>query len=245
MDTLVPEDEAISSWWPNEIKEQPVIKPQYTFHSTSRADYRNFSLDSPRCASYSRHEVLTQKAPKPEGNIRILPGCSSAQAIPNVLEKISYEHQFNSRLDPSHPIRGRRHGCFVWRKASVPVYRSEHNKYLKSKSSKNKKNSFNELRNTETEDNSDAKSVISMISDKPQTHELAASENNKKSETFEHKVKSDAWISNEHTSNQQSKVARQPSQTMPDDMFDFTEDEIESVIRPSRPRRHSPPPHLV
>ena len=38
--------------------------------------------------------------------------------MPKVVEKISYEHQFNSRLDPSHPIRGRRHGSFIWKVVS-------------------------------------------------------------------------------------------------------------------------------
>ena len=38
--------------------------------------------------------------------------------MPKVVEKISYEHQFNSRLDPGHPIRGRRHGSFIWKVVS-------------------------------------------------------------------------------------------------------------------------------
>merc|ERR550532_1844050 len=29
-------------------------------------------------------------------------------------EGISYEHQYNSRLDPQYPVRGKRHGSFVW-----------------------------------------------------------------------------------------------------------------------------------
>ena len=41
-------------------------------------------------------------------------GCKTSK----VVEKISYEHQFNSRLDPSHPIRGRRHGSFIWKVVS-------------------------------------------------------------------------------------------------------------------------------
>ncbi|KAJ7375732.1 hypothetical protein OS493_039251 [Desmophyllum pertusum] len=34
------------------------------------------------------------------------------------VERISYEHQFNSRLDPSQPVRGRRHGSFIWKVVS-------------------------------------------------------------------------------------------------------------------------------
>ena len=39
----------------------------------------------------------------------LMTGCKT----PKVIEKISYEHYFNSRLDPSHPIKGRRHGSFM------------------------------------------------------------------------------------------------------------------------------------
>lgn len=245
VDTLIPKDEAFCSWWPNEIKDHAVIKPKYTYHSTSRTDYRNFSLDSPRCASYSRHEVLTQKAPKPEGNITIVPGCSSPQAMPNMLEKISYEHQFNSRLDPSFPVRGRRHGCFVW-KAALPVYRTDSIKHLKSKSLRNKKIANNELKTIETVDNSDTKSVISTISEKPKLQEPSTSDNNKELDNFEPKVKSNAWSSIEPTSSQPSMVTKQPTQIMPEeDVVDFTEDEMEDVIRPSKPRRHASPPHIT
>lgn len=243
VDTLIPKDDTLCSWWPNEIKDHAIIKPKYTYHSTSRADYKNFSLESPRGTSYSRHEILNQRAPKPEGNIQILPGCSSPQVMPNMLEKISYEHQFNSRRDPSFPVRGRRHGCFVW-KASLPVYRTDNHKYLKSKSPRNKKYANNELNITETIDNSDTKSIISTISEKPKIQETSSSDNDKILETFEHKVKSNAWSSDDPSNNQSSMVTKQQTQTK-NDIIDFTEDEMEDVIRPSKPRRHASPPHIV
>ncbi|KXJ07761.1 uncharacterized protein C2orf73 [Exaiptasia diaphana] len=231
VDTPGSKAETFHSWWPNEILESPVVKPQYTLHSTSRADYKTSSHENSQVSSYSRYDTSVCKVFKPNYNFRDFPGCTSSQIIPNMSEKISYEHQFNSRLDPSHPIRGRRHGCFVL-KATTPVHKTHHNKYPKPR-----KYEFEYMKNTETEDNCDTKSVISTVTEKSQVQEHSKYDNNKKSKMFEHKIKDNAW----------SEYNDQPLQATQEDIptsLNLTESEVENMIKPSRPR-HSPPPHVT
>lgn len=211
------------------------MKPQYTFHSTSRADYKTLGHNNPQVASYSRYDTSVCQVFKPNYNLRDFPGCTSSQTIPDMAEKISYEHQFNSRLDPSHPVRGRRHGCFVW-KATSPIHKAHHGKYPNSKSTRVRKSEFEYSKNAEIEDNCDAKSVISTVTEKSQVED-----HNKKSKIFEHKVKDNAWSLINSDNNDQA------SHTMQDDIstLDLTENEVENMIKPSRPRRHSPPPHIT
>ncbi|KAK3705154.1 hypothetical protein QZH41_003761 [Actinostola sp. cb2023] len=240
VDTLESQEEIFHTWWPNETLQRPVTKPQYSLNSTSRADYKNFSLCSPRSASFSRQEVSSTS--KPQGAVGILPGYAPSQVAPHISEKISYEHQFNSRLDPSHPIRGKRHGCFVW-KVSTPVQKTEHGRHLKKTALRERKGVFYELKNTDTID--DAKTIVSTIGEKPKSAELSVPDKNNTPDTLEPKIKTDAWSSPEIINNdQQCMVAKQPQQTMHNgDLLDLTEREMEDVIKPSRPRRHSPPPH--
>ena len=111
------------------MPEKSTKVPQHSFDSTARSDYRPPSFPHERSMMHSgslamqaipaTNEIIPQDVLKTE--------CKT----PKVVEKISYEHQFNSRLDPNHPIRGRRHGSFIWkvvsdvdkqnRKSSKPV----------------------------------------------------------------------------------------------------------------------------
>lgn len=112
------------TWWPNEIPEKPAKIPKHSFDSTSRTDYRPPPLLNDRVMQYSSNLAMqvTPLGILPQGHqhtsISSQASQSSGADAPKVVEKISYEHQFNSRLDPSHPIRGRRHGSFIWKVAS-------------------------------------------------------------------------------------------------------------------------------
>lgn len=117
------------SWWPEELPEKSSKVPQKSFDSTARSDYRPPPFPPERLTTYSSNLAM-QVAPVASG---ILPQAvrKTGSKTSKVVEKISYEHQFNSRLDPSQPIRGRRHGSFIWkvvsdigrqnRKSSKPV----------------------------------------------------------------------------------------------------------------------------
>lgn len=111
------------SWWPNEIPEKPAKIPKHSFDSTSRTDYHPLPLVNDHVKQYSSNLAMqvTPVGILPEQH-QVMSGSSqesqpSGAEAPKVVEKISYEHQFNSRLDPSHPIRGRRHGSFIWKVA--------------------------------------------------------------------------------------------------------------------------------
>lgn len=99
------------AWWPDESPEKPAKVPKHSFDSTSRTDYRRPPVPHDSITRYSSNLAMqvTPGGIIPQGNH------NTGLKAPKVVEKISYEHQFNSRLDPSHPIRGRRHGSFIWK----------------------------------------------------------------------------------------------------------------------------------
>ncbi|KAM4695314.1 ciliary microtubule inner protein 6 isoform 2-T2 [Discoglossus pictus] len=97
-------------WWPN--GEQPVSrhKPLYDRLTTQRSDYQSLVF----CNHPTRHGSNPHMYPmcgivplaSPKGRTR----------LPKLLqEEISYIHKYDSRLTPNEPIRGKRHGAFVWR----------------------------------------------------------------------------------------------------------------------------------
>ena len=127
--TTVDTRETHPSWWPEELPEKSTKVPQHSFDSTARSDYQPPPFPHERSMMHGG-SLAMQATPATNGIIPqdvLKTGCKT----PKVVEKISYEHQFNSRLDPSHPIRGRRHGSFIWkvvsdvgkqnRKSSKPV----------------------------------------------------------------------------------------------------------------------------
>ena len=105
------------SWWPEELPEKSTRIPQKSFDSTARSDYRPPPFSPGKITRYNSNLALQVV---PAGASGILPQAAykTGHTTPKVVEKISYEHQFNSRLDPSHPIRGRRHGSFIWKVVS-------------------------------------------------------------------------------------------------------------------------------
>lgn len=117
---------SLPTWWPNEIPEKPAKIPKRSFDSTTRTDYRRPPCLNDRVTRYSSNHAMqvTPAGILPQGHQGSSAGMATqdpqslSAEVPRVVEKISYEHQFNSRLDPSHPIRGRRHGSFIWKVVS-------------------------------------------------------------------------------------------------------------------------------
>lgn len=109
--TTVDSPVAYPAWWSDESPEKPAKVPKRSFDSTSRTDYRPPPFHHDRITPYSSNLAMqvTPAGIIPQGAHK------SGAKTSRVVEKISYEHQFNSRLDPSHPIRGRRHGSFIWK----------------------------------------------------------------------------------------------------------------------------------
>ena len=104
------------SWWPEELPEKTTKVPQHSFDSTARSDYRPPPLPHERLTRYSSNLAM-QATSAATGTVTQVVHKTGSK-VPKVVEKISYEHQFNSRLDPSQPIRGRRHGSFIWKVVS-------------------------------------------------------------------------------------------------------------------------------
>lgn len=242
VDTTVQEEKKrnVHSWWPEETIQSPVKKPVYSLSSTSRTDYKNFSFCSPQ-TGYSRHENLSFNVPRSKGAVGIVPGYRSSEHAHPILEKISYEHQFNSRLDPSHPVRGKRHGCFVW-KVMTPT-RHKHGRDRSLSSQNDIKDVSYELTNAEAiDDNMDAKSMVSTISNKT-TKVVNINPRRSKDEP---QMKNDAWSTPAlHPNTNPMGVARQHEQPTQSNDFEMTDHEVKDAIKPSRPRRLSPPPHTL
>jgi hypothetical protein len=249
------EDDNVLSWWPDETVQKPVTKPLYSLSSTSRADYTNFSLCSPR-TGYSKAEHVRLSTPnRPKAAVGILPGYRTSESTQHVSEQISYEHQFNSRLNPSHPIRGKRHGCFVWKVVTPTRNKHVGEKTLNTRN--NMKDVSYKLTNTDAkDDNIDAKSVVSSISNK--TTKVVNNMGKKINangiiEHFEPQIKNDTWSSqavHPDSKTHRPEVAKQQKATIEatkenEDVFEMTDQEIKEVIKPSRPRRCSPPPHPI
>lgn len=104
------------SWWPEELPEKTTKVPQRSLDSTARSDYRAPPVSHDKSARYSSNLAMQSTSTTTGIVPRGVPKTGSKMT--KVKEKISYEHQFNSRLDPSQPIRGRRHGSFIWKVVS-------------------------------------------------------------------------------------------------------------------------------
>ncbi|XP_070577626.1 uncharacterized protein C2orf73-like [Ptychodera flava] len=99
-----------NDWWPSRTSNEPLKKPPYRDDSTMRKDFQY--------SSESKPSGLTRHGCNP--NIHAAHGIVPINHLhskrgPRLLvEKISYEHQYDSRHSTNNPIRGKRHGSFVW-----------------------------------------------------------------------------------------------------------------------------------
>jgi len=97
------------SWWPSRVSEDPLHKPAHTLDTTMRQDfqYKDGVKGSARHTFNPNSNAV--RGAVPVNNLREADGSQRVWK-----EAISYEHQYNSRAEPSYPIRAKRHGSFVW-----------------------------------------------------------------------------------------------------------------------------------
>ncbi|KAM7172212.1 ciliary microtubule inner protein 6 [Macrochelys suwanniensis] len=93
-------------WWPSG---EPCVyhySPPYDRQSTQRNDFQK-----PTCTLSSP----TKYSSKLQPSCGIVPLAIPSTSLPKILqERTSFIHQYNARKSPNEPIRGKRHGAFVW-----------------------------------------------------------------------------------------------------------------------------------
>ncbi|XP_078000650.1 uncharacterized protein LOC144453251 [Glandiceps talaboti] len=99
-----------SDWWPSRTSSEPMKKPTYSKASTMRSDYEY--SDKSKSAGLTRHGCN----PHTDAAHGIVPinGLYPKKGPRLLVEHISYEHQYDSRNSANNPVRGKRHGSFVW-----------------------------------------------------------------------------------------------------------------------------------
>lgn len=86
-----------ANWWPNKIPTAEQPKSNYSLDSTSRSDYKPIDIANYLKSSQEETQHLIDiKKSKATGH-----------------EKISFKHQYNSRLPNNQPERGKLHGSFI------------------------------------------------------------------------------------------------------------------------------------
>ncbi|XP_043911072.1 uncharacterized protein C2orf73 homolog [Protopterus annectens] len=97
-------------WWPSGTSHTEQHKPKYSKQSTQRMDYQNLeNWPLPK----RRYNMNPNRSPA-SGIVPLADSRTPHSAPKILLEKVSYHHQYNSRASPNEPIRGKRHGAFVW-----------------------------------------------------------------------------------------------------------------------------------
>ncbi|KAL4238191.1 hypothetical protein ACF0H5_002903 [Mactra antiquata] len=109
--TDLPKNEE-QNWWPSRVSNEPLQVPPRTDDTIYRGDFSDKERPTSGFGSL-RHTANPNKEPAlgtvPVNFLRAKDGKQRF-----FKEKISYEHQYNSRNKPNYPIRGKRHGSFVW-----------------------------------------------------------------------------------------------------------------------------------
>lgn len=99
-----------AEWWPSLKENEYLHKPSYDLKTTQRSDFNRMSYSS----AQTRHGCNPHKSPL--CGIVPLATPRGRNRLPKLLqEEISFLHQYDSRLTPNEPIRGKRHGGFVWK----------------------------------------------------------------------------------------------------------------------------------
>ena len=112
-----------ANWWPDGVPKADRPRPKYTLDSTSRSDYRPIDIASfAKTRDQERRQSIEARKAKETGR-----------------ERISYAHQYNSRLPSNQPERGKLHGSFineeiyVWKCLSNILYNKIAYKYTLEK----------------------------------------------------------------------------------------------------------------
>ena len=130
------------NWWPHRTSLEPLKQPSKPLDTTVRKDFQ-----------YRGNEVkpssrFSASSPNKKEAVGIIP-VNFLREPDNKQrfwkEGISYEHQYNCRLDPQYPVRAKRHGSFVWNQMQ-PVEVNEllhHHNVIANKESQTKTMSAN------------------------------------------------------------------------------------------------------
>ncbi|XP_053316189.1 uncharacterized protein C2orf73 homolog isoform X2 [Spea bombifrons] len=98
-----------AEWWPSGQQSLSIDKPPYDRKTTQRSDFQNLAY----CKPQKRHDCNPHKTPV--HGIAPLVSPKPREKLPKLLlEHVSFKHHYDSRLTPSEPIPGKRHGAFVW-----------------------------------------------------------------------------------------------------------------------------------
>nr|XP_039248428.1 uncharacterized protein C2orf73 homolog [Styela clava] len=97
------------SWWPSRTSDEPLKVPARTMNTVQRSDYQH----SAPVRGNTRHSSNPFTIPS-KGILPVNTPKTKEDPGDVLLEKISYRHDYNSRLDKNEPIRGKLHGSFVW-----------------------------------------------------------------------------------------------------------------------------------
>ncbi|XP_077341675.1 ciliary microtubule inner protein 6 [Lithobates pipiens] len=99
-----------TEWWPRTEENVPLHKPSYDWTTTQRSNFCKLTNSSHQ----TRHGCNPHKTPLQ--GIAPLASPRGRNRLPKLFQEgISFLHQYDSRLTPNEPIRGKRHGGFVWR----------------------------------------------------------------------------------------------------------------------------------
>ncbi|KAE8600778.1 hypothetical protein XENTR_v10013406 [Xenopus tropicalis] len=99
-----------SEWWPRDEEHVAPHKPSYDMMTTQRSDFLKFSYSSNPQTRYSAKPCKSPVC----GIVPFAPPRSRTR-LPRLLqEQISFIHNYNARSVTNEPIRGKRHGAFVW-----------------------------------------------------------------------------------------------------------------------------------
>ncbi|CAH1792566.1 unnamed protein product [Owenia fusiformis] len=128
------------SWWPHRESQSKLKVPDHTLDTTARKDFQYRGDGKPQASKHCNPEKNAALGGVPVNFMRERDGKQRF-----IKEGISYEHQYNSRLDPQYPIRGKRHGSFVWSQMSEDKVKDllHHygNEYLNNKTNNGNKKS--------------------------------------------------------------------------------------------------------
>ncbi|CAL1526887.1 unnamed protein product [Lymnaea stagnalis] len=98
-------------WWPARANPGNLIVPPYAEDTQYRIDYNYRRGENPK--GCGRHTANINREPALGAiPVNLLKERDGSQRL--YKEGLSFEHQYNSRKDPNYPIRGKRHGAFVW-----------------------------------------------------------------------------------------------------------------------------------
>ncbi|XP_071791255.1 ciliary microtubule inner protein 6-like [Asterias amurensis] len=104
------QDPSGDMWWKwkegqGEVKK---VVPKYSYNSTNRDQFR-----TPEKAQSGQTRHGSNPSTHTSGIVPIT-SLPSEKGPRLLVEHISYQHQYDSRTNPSQPIRGKKHGSFVW-----------------------------------------------------------------------------------------------------------------------------------